>query len=68
VINDNAALEISQVANGFIVRRPYNMARGDCISLDEMLVFRTMAELLDWLRAHYSHRAVVHLNDTVPAA
>lgn len=62
-ISKDAILEISQVGNGFIVRPGgHNWFRdggdqrwpGDGASY---LVFRTMAELADFLNEHFTHRA-----------
>lgn len=69
-MNKNDPIEISQVGNGFIVRRPYDIRHGDrmMIAFDEMLVFRTMTELQQWLAEHFTHRAHPKLVDLMPPA
>lgn len=48
----NDGIEIFQVANGFLVRGDRNFL------LSETLVFRSMAELTEFLRLHFTHRSV----------
>lgn len=70
MINKNSIIEISQVANGFIVRHGgHNWYDGGndrrwIGAPDDYLVFRTMAELADFLTEQFSHRAQVTKNDT----
>lgn len=71
-IERDETLEISQVGNGYIVRRAANnwfdsdkdrwMWTG---SRDDYLVFRTMAELSEFLAQHFTWRAVVGYQDKV---
>lgn len=72
-IEKDEILEISQVGNGFIVRR----AAGGWFDSDrdrrvwvgastDYLVFRTMAELQNWLSEHFTHRARPNWPDVMP--
>lgn len=70
-IERDQTLEISQVGNGFIVRlAAYNWFQEDkdrrmwTGAKDDYLVFRTMAELLEWMAQHFSHRDKVAANDS----
>lgn len=62
-MNQNDSIEVIQVSNGFLLRRPYNMTRGDCSLFEEMLVFRTLAEMQAYIGDHFSHRARPTLSD-----
>jgi hypothetical protein len=71
-VNKDAVIEIAQVHNGFIIRNaPGNWFGEDRQrgvwngAQDDYLVFRTMAELQDYIAAHFSYRAKVSLNDSV---
>jgi len=72
MLKQNDILEIVQVANGFIVRATptsWFIQEGGNRNTTwagervDYMVFRTMAELLDWLQAHFTHRAKVLAND-----
>lgn len=72
-IEKDETLEISQVGNGFIVRRAaYNWFDTDkdrrmwTGEKTDYLVFRTMAELQNWLGEHFSHRARPNWPDVMP--
>jgi hypothetical protein len=73
MIQQNSILEISQVGNGFIVRPAMggwfenDRQRGVWVGASEdYLVFRTMAELQDWLANHFTHRARPNWPDVMP--
>jgi hypothetical protein len=64
VIPKDSVIEISQVANGFIVRRAMSAWFEDMVggqrwqgATKEYLVFRSMNELLFFLDDHFTHRA-----------
>lgn len=59
------AIEIRQVANGFLVTRSHNFARGGEDTIDTSQVYQTMASLVDFLRKHFTHRASAVLTDDV---
>jgi hypothetical protein len=67
-ISKDDAVEIHQVGNGFLVRRPYNIAHGTALMPADMLVFRTMAELQNFLGEHFTHRARPNWPDIMPVA
>lgn len=62
-IQKNAAVEIFQVKNGFLVKPPHNYARGDFQPIEQSLVFQTFAELSCWMADHFSHRDKYVKND-----
>lgn len=74
MIERNNVLEISQVANGFIVRRAMGRWYNDNDqkywdgSTDDYKVFRTMEEMLEFLSEHFTHRAIVTLQDMATLA
>lgn len=64
-MDKNHPISITQVANGFEVR-PMT-ALGSAISLDSIHVFNSLADLLLWMEAHFSHRCpVVHADQLPP--
>lgn len=72
-MNQNDIIEISQVGNGYIVRPAMggwfqdDRQRGQWIgATGDYLVFRTMAELQQWLGDHFTHRATPKLVDIIP--
>lgn len=68
-IDKNNILEISQVGNGFIVRTAASRWFDNDLdkrwvgARDDYLVFRTMAELQQFLQNHFSHRDIVVKQD-----
>ncbi len=57
-MKQNEPLEISQVGNGFLVRGTHDLRRDyGCVTLADMLVFRSLAELQKFLAEHFTHRA-----------
>lgn len=50
----NAAIEILQVANGFIVRCTYD--RSGVVRGNADFVFQSFRELSNWLSEHFDHR------------
>ncbi len=55
-ISENDPIEIYQVANGFLVRMPYMITRGDFQPIEASMVFQSFSELSEWLAQHFSHR------------
>ena len=75
MIDKDDTLEISQVGNGFIVRRAsgrwFNEDRDARVwegAPADYLVFRTMSEMQCWLSYHFTHRARVATQDILPPA
>lgn len=62
-ISKNAAVEVFQVANGFLVKLPHNMARGDYQPIEASMVFQSFAALSAWMAQHFSHRDTGVKND-----
>lgn len=52
-MKENTSVIINQLSNGFLVREPSN---GNCSTIDNDLVFRSMAELCTFLGDHFDHR------------
>ena len=57
-ISTNAAVEVYQVANGFLVKLPNMMTRGDYQPIEASMVFQSFAALSAWLALHFTHRDV----------
>jgi hypothetical protein len=55
-IAKNSAVEVYQVANGFLVKLPHMMMRGDCQPIEASMVFQSFAALAAWMAQHFSHR------------
>jgi len=52
----NESIEITQVANGYLVR--IDPRNAECTLLTESThVFQSMAELVAWMSGHFDHRA-----------
>lgn len=49
-------IEITQVANGYLVR-PALRDSGCITSTESMHVFQSFAELMAWISEHFDHRA-----------
>ncbi len=62
-IQKNAAVEVFQVENGFLVKLPHNYARGDFQPIEQSLVFQSFAALYGWMADHFSHRDKAVKND-----
>ena len=62
-ISPNAAVEVFQVANGFLVKLPYSMTRGDYQPIEASMVFQSFAALSAWMAQHFSHRDAGVKND-----
>lgn len=56
-IEPQAAVEVYQVANGYLVKLPHMLTRGDYQPIESALVFQTFAELMAWMNQHFTHRA-----------
>ena len=48
-ISTNAAVEVYQVANGFLVKLPHMMMRGDYQPIEASMVFQSFAALSAWM-------------------
>lgn len=55
-IAKNAAVEVYQVANGFLVKTPHSFSRGDQPSIEASMVFQSFAALSAWMAQHFTHR------------
>jgi hypothetical protein len=53
-MDKNIEITIQAVGNGFLVR-PYT-APNQLASMEEIVVFQTMSELLSFVQAHFDHR------------
>lgn len=62
-IQKNAAVEVLQVANGFLVKPPHSYARGENQPIEQSLVFQSFAALSGWMAEHFSHRDMAVKND-----
>ena len=62
-ISPNAAVEVFQVANGYLVKLPQMMSRGDFQPIEASMVFQSFAALSAWLSQHFNHRDVGVKND-----
>jgi hypothetical protein len=60
IINKKQMIEIQQVNNGYIVRD--SVKNG---TTDYVLVFQTMAELIQYISEHFTHRQQEILTDGV---
>lgn len=63
--NENYPIEIMQMRNGFIVMPRRSLHRDEAMLFEEQHVFRTMAELLNFIAAHFDHRDIVDHQDSV---
>ena len=63
VIQKNAAVEVYPVANGYLVKLPYDMRRGEYSAIDSSMVFQSFAALASWMAGHFSHRDAGVKND-----
>ena len=57
-ISKNAAVEVFQVANGFLVKLPRNIQ-----PIEASMVFQSFAALSEWMAQHFSHRYTGVKND-----
>ena len=57
-ISTNAAVEVFQVANGFLVKLPHSITRDDYQPIEAAMVFQSFAALSAWLELHFTHRDV----------
>jgi len=55
-ISPDSAIEVHQVANGFLVRVPYIFSRGNQQPTETAFVFESFEGLAAWLEVHFSHR------------
>jgi len=62
-ISKNAAVEVYQVANGFLVKLPNVMTRGEYQPIEDSMVFQSFAALSAWMAQHFSHRDACVKND-----
>ena len=62
-ISTNAAVEVYQVANGFLVKLPHMMMRGDYQPIEASMVFQSFAALSAWMAQHFTHRDAGVKND-----
>jgi hypothetical protein len=71
VINKDEVIELAQVANGFIVRRAPRHWFGEdrqrgvwSGEQSDYFVFRTMAELQEFIAGHFTYRSKVTRHDS----
>ena len=56
-IENNGAVEVTQVKNGFMVTPRQSYRNGDFLPIEESMVFQSFAELSLWMSSHFSYRA-----------
>ena len=62
-IAKNAAVEVYQVANGFLVKLPHMMTRSEYQPIEASMVFQSFTALAAWMAQHFSHRDAGVKND-----
>jgi hypothetical protein len=55
-MEQNKSVEIRAVDNGFFVMGARSLAEYPSAVRDDVLVFRTFAEMTQWLGEHFTHR------------
>lgn len=60
----NAEITILAVSNGFVVM-PTPSFRGEAPAVSDYRVYQTMAELLEFISEHFSHRNAIVFLDQV---
>jgi hypothetical protein len=61
-MEQNTPLEIRSATNGYFIRGAYRLSH-DGPSTEDVLVFRTFAEMTQWLGEHFTHRQGFVRND-----